>query len=56
MPQPKAPTAFMDFYQRLVSLTFGENATPDLSAVVKVACKLHRSQPVVFNEGLIPNL
>ena len=52
----KAPTPFMDFYQRMVSLAFGENATPDLSAVVKVACQLHRSQSVVFNEGLIPNL
>lgn len=52
----KAPTAFMDFYQRMVALAFDEKATPDLSGVLKLACKLHREQPVQFAAGVIPKL
>lgn len=33
------PTPFMDFYQRMVTLAFGENSSDDLSAVLKEARK-----------------
>ncbi len=52
----KAPTAFMDFYQRMVALAFGEQATADLSGVLKAACQLHRKHPLQFDEGIIPGL
>lgn len=52
----KAPTAFMDFYSRIVSLTFGTKETTNLAEVVKTACNLHRKQPVEFAEGMIPHL
>lgn len=42
----EAKTPFMDFYQRMVALAFAENATPDLSGVLKAACRLHRECPV----------
>lgn len=49
-------SAFMDFYQRLVALAFGENVTPDLSGVLKEVCQRHRQDPVQFDEGVIPGL
>lgn len=49
-------TAFMDFYQRMVALAFGENETPNISGVLKAACRLHRQQPLQFSEGIIPDL
>lgn len=52
----KEPTAFMDFYQRIVALAFGEKATPDLSGVLKAARKLHETAPVKFNARIIPGL
>lgn len=52
----RKPSAFMDFYQRMVELAFGEQATPNISGVVKAACQLHRKQPVQFAEGVIPGL
>lgn len=52
----KAPSAFMDFYQRMVALAFNEKATPDISGVLKAACQLHRKQPAQFAEGIIPGL
>lgn len=55
-PRHKLPTAFMDFYQRMVKLAFGENVTPDLSGVLKASCQLHRNKPVQFVEGIIPDL
>ncbi len=55
-PRHKFPTAFMDFYQRLVKLAFDENVTPDLSGVLKASCQLHRNNPVQIVEGVIPNL
>ena len=55
-PRHKSPTAFMDFYQRMVKLAFGENLTPDLSGVLKASCQLHRSAPMELVEGIIPNL
>lgn len=55
-PRHNLPTAFMDFYQRMVKLAFGENVTPDLSGVLKASCQLHRNNPVQLAEGVIPNL
>lgn len=52
----KAPTAFMDFYQRMVTLAFGARETVNLSEVTKEACRLHRKDPVQFAAGLIPGL
>ncbi len=49
-------SAFMDFYQRMVALAFGEQATPDISGVLKDACRLHRQQPVQFVGGMIPGI
>jgi hypothetical protein len=57
-PSDKArnPTAFMDFYQRMVALAFGEQATSNISGVLKAACRLHRQHPARFTEGIIPGL
>lgn len=52
----KKATAFMDFYQKMVELAFGEHATPNISAVLKEACRLHRLSPVQFAKGRIPGL
>jgi hypothetical protein len=50
------PSAFMDFYQRMVALAFGEKSTPNLSGVLKAACQIHRQDPVKFAEGFISTL
>lgn len=50
------PSSFMDFYQRMVDLAFSEKASPDLSGVVKEACRLHARHPAQFAEGIIPGL
>lgn len=50
------PTAFMDFYGRMIALAFGEQATPNISGVLKAACRLHRQHPAQFAEGIIPGL
>ena len=55
-PRHTSPTAFMDFYQRMVALAFQERATPDVSGVIKAAQKLHKESPVRFAEGVIPGL
>lgn len=52
----RGPSAFMDFYQRMVALAFNEQATPDISGVLKAACHLHRQHPAQFAEGIIPGL
>lgn len=52
----KAKTPFMDFYQRMVKIAFGEEATPDLSGVLKDACREHKVRPARFAEGMIPGL
>jgi hypothetical protein len=52
----RKPTAFMDFYKRMIALAFGEHATPNLSGVLKAACRLHRQHPAEFAEGIIPGL
>lgn len=52
----KAPTAFMDFYRRMVTLAFGARETSNLSEVVKAACQQHRQCPAQFGEGVIPGL
>ena len=49
-------TPFMDFYQRMVGLAYGEHCTPDLSGVIKEACKRHRVFPAKFADGVIPGL
>lgn len=35
------PTPFMDFYQRMVALAFGEKATPDLTGILQEARTRH---------------
>lgn len=55
-PRHKAPTPFMDFYNRMVTLAFGARETLNLVEVVKAACRLHRQHPVQIAEGLIPGL
>jgi len=44
-----------EFYQRIVALTFGENATPDLEGVLDEARRRDKSHRVVFAAGVIPN-
>lgn len=55
-PRHKEPTAFMDFYSRMVPLAFGIEETTNLSEVAKEACQRHRDHPVEFGEGVIPGL
>ena len=52
----KAPTAFMDFYARLVTLAFDPRATTNLAEIVKMACREHRLYPVYYGAGIIPGL
>ena len=52
-PRFDRPTAFMDFYQRMVGAAFNEHVTPDLSGVLKRACQNHRVDPVRFGPGII---
>ena len=52
----KNPSAFMDFYQRMVALAFNERATPNISGVLKTACRLHKQQPVQYADGVISGL
>jgi len=43
-----APTPFMDFYGRMVTLAFGSMETTNLAEVVKFACQVHRQAPAQF--------
>ena len=52
----KSPTAFMEFYSRMVMLTFGAQETSNQAEVVKAACRLHRKHPARFAEGIIPDM
>ncbi|MBY9067632.1 hypothetical protein K1X12_12035 [Hyphomonas sp. WL0036] len=52
----KAPTAFMDFYERMVTLAFGKRDMQDLSGVLKEVCRKHAAYPAQFVDGLIPDL
>jgi hypothetical protein len=52
----RKPTPFMDFYQRMVCLALSEEATPDLSGVIKEACGLHKKYPVRYPRGVISGL
>ncbi len=52
----KAPTAFMDFYRRIVTLAYGARENVNLAEVVKAACQRHRQCPAQFAEGTIPGL
>jgi hypothetical protein len=49
------PTPFMDFYQAIVALAFGERQTPNLADVLKEACRFHKTFPVQFADGLMPH-
>lgn len=49
-PRHNAPTPFMDFYRRVMELAFGEQATPNISEVLKDARRHHRSNPIVLAE------
>lgn len=51
-----APTSFMDFYARMVTLAYDARETSNLAEVVKAACKLHKNDPVQFAKGVIPGL
>ena len=55
-PRHPDPTPFMDFYQRVVSLAFGEQVTPDLSGVIKEARKRHKKYPVRYPKDFLPGL
>lgn len=50
------PSAFMEFYQRMVALAFGDRSTPNISAVLKAACRRHRAAPVQFADDMISGL
>lgn len=52
----KAPTHFMDFYKRMVSLAFGERELSNLTEVVKESCRRHRQHPAKFGKGMIAGL
>lgn len=52
----RAPTPFMDFYCRVVTLAFGEHETTNYTEVVRAACKEHRQHPAEFAEGVVPGL
>ena len=52
----KKPSAFMDFYQRMVTLAINERATPNIAGVLKTACRLHKQHPVQYPDGVIPGL
>jgi hypothetical protein len=52
----RAPTHFMQFYQKMVDLAFGDKAVANLSQVLKEARKKHRHSPVEFHDGIIPSL
>lgn len=49
-----APTHFMDFYQRMVSVAFGERATPDLAGIIKQTVREHRKHPLQLAPGIVP--
>lgn len=52
----RAPTPFMDFYRRMITLAFGARETINLADVTKAACRRHRQFPAQFGEGIIPGL
>lgn len=52
----KSMTPFMDFYKRVMSLSFDEHENSNLSQVTKAVSKLHRQQPVEFGQDVIPRL
>lgn len=52
----KAPTPFMDFYARIITLAFGAIEKTNLAEVMKVACQLHRQEPAEFAPGVIPRM
>ena len=47
---------FGDFYQRMVSLAFGEHDIPDFEALIADARQMHEHYPTSFRDGLIPGL
>lgn len=49
-------THFMDFYQRMTGLAFGDSSNTNLSDILKAACRMHRRDPVVFEDSFIPGL
>lgn len=51
-----APTPFMEFYRRIITLAFDAHETSNLPDVVKAACREHRVFPAQFGEGIIPGL
>lgn len=55
-PRHKAPTPFMDFYARMITLAFGAREAVNFTEVVKAARQRHRQHPVQFAEGIIPGL
>lgn len=51
-----APTPFMDFYVKMVTLAFGNIEATNFTEVVKDACKRHSQGPARFGDGVIPGL
>lgn len=53
-PSAKSLGPWADFYQRTVSLAFGERATPNLEAVLDEARRRDKAYRVSFGPGVIP--
>jgi hypothetical protein len=49
-------TPFMQFYKAVEMLAYGESNTPDIVGVTKEASRLHKVQPIVFSDSVIPGL
>ena len=54
-PMAKSLGPWADFYQRIVALAFGEQATPNLEAVLDEARRRHKTRRVTFGAGVISN-
>ena len=55
-PRYKTPTAFMDFYCRMIIVAFGKHEITNFTEVLEDARDLHRKRPVEFGKGIIPGL
>ncbi|MDP9424013.1 MAG: hypothetical protein M3Q19_14490 [Pseudomonadota bacterium] len=54
-PMSKSLGPWPDFYQRIVSVAFGERVTPNLREVVKEGSRRHKNDKVEFAPGIIPD-
>jgi hypothetical protein len=51
----KRSTPFMDFYERMVAVAFGEKGIPDLPGILKEVCQKHRAAPVELMPRVSPS-